>query len=690
MLSNTARTVAVAGIVAASLGTMTATAAAGDGGNNPMQAATAAYKAAFPKLTDAQARAAAAGSDARRAVYDAAAADAASFGGAWFDPATGIVNLAGTTDAAIGRAAALGKKYGVAVKPYKVKRQRRRARGRGRQLRAGKGELGREAQGNVGVDVKTNEVVVAVPADRRAALAARGVARHEGRRRARHAGPAGRRLHLALGVRLDDPRRRDHVALEHLDPVVLGRLHRAHLEQHALRLHRRPLLDRQQHQVGHRRAEHRPDVVASLDSGAIDAAIIKVTNSWFTGDLGGEIYFEDGGARTAPVKGVAPTVGYMVAGETVCLAANFTQPSATNPCGILGTNSDAGVRGMARVDGVDACGGDSGGGWYWLPSSGNRYAYGIHSRSDSGCHGRCRRQPLLVHGDRQRQERLPAEPQRRDALSPHRVSDITVPAARAAAGSTRSAGSRRRSSRSRRPRPPARRAVRQDAPMPTIADAREQWTPEGVYLNTASYGLPPRDGFDALQSALADWRTGRTSWEHWGESADASPRRSRRWSASTPGRVAIGSTVSGFMGLAAASLPAGANVLVPDVEFTSTLFPFLVQEPRGVRVTTVEPSRLAEAIDASTDVVACSAVQMSSGEVADLDAIAAAAAHHGATTVIDATQACGWMPIDASRFGAVVCARLQVADVASRQRVHGRRRRLAGADRPAQRGLVRG
>jgi selenocysteine lyase/cysteine desulfurase len=46
---------------------------------------------------------------------------------------------------------------------------------------------------------------------------------------------------------------------------------------------------------------------------------------------------------------------------------------------------------------------------------------------------------------------------------------------------------------------------------------------------------------------------------------------------------------------------------------------------------------------------------MSTGEVADLDAIAAAAAHHGATTVVDATQACGWLPLDASRFGAVIC-----------------------------------
>ena len=78
----------------------------------------------------------------------------------------------------------------------------------------------------------------------------------------------------------------------------------------------------------------------------------------------------------------------MVAGETVCLSANYTQPGVWgNSCGVLGTNSDPGVRGMARVDGLDACGGDSGGGWYWATSTGDRYAYGIHSRSDGGCHG---------------------------------------------------------------------------------------------------------------------------------------------------------------------------------------------------------------------------------------------------------------------------------------------------------------
>jgi selenocysteine lyase/cysteine desulfurase len=195
--------------------------------------------------------------------------------------------------------------------------------------------------------------------------------------------------------------------------------------------------------------------------------------------------------------------------------------------------------------------------------------------------------------------------------------------------------------------------------MPTIAQARDQWSPAGVYLNTASYGLPPRDGFDALQAALADWRGGRTSWEHWGEATEGARTAFAAMVGVGVERVAVGATVSEFVGQAAACLPAGARVLVPDVEFTSTLFPFLVQETRAtgrVVVETVAPSRLAEAIDARTDVVAFSAVQMSTGEVADLEAIAAAAEHHGALTLLDATQACGWLPIDATRFDAVVCS----------------------------------
>ncbi len=188
----------------------------------------------------------------------------------------------------------------------------------------------------------------------------------------------------------------------------------------------------------------------------------------------------------------------------------------------------------------------------------------------------------------------------------------------------------------------------------TVAEAQSQWHPAGAYLNTASYGLPPDDGFTAMQAALADWREGRTSWEHWGRSTEGSRRAFAELVGVEAATVAVGATVSGLVAFVAASLPAGTRVLIPDVEFTSTLFPFLAQERLEVR--TVPAPELAGAIDDRTDVVAFSAVQMSTGEVADLAAIAAAAKAHGAQTLVDATQACGWLPIDAARFDFVVCA----------------------------------
>ena len=47
---------------------------------------------------------------------------------------------------------------------------------------------------------------------------------------------------------------------------------------------------------------------------------------------------------------------------------------------------------------------------------------------------------------------------------------------------------------------------------------------------------------------------------------------------------------------------------------------------------------------------------MATGEVADLAAIAAAARAHGALTLVDATQACGWLPLDGYGFDVVVVA----------------------------------
>lgn len=187
-----------------------------------------------------------------------------------------------------------------------------------------------------------------------------------------------------------------------------------------------------------------------------------------------------------------------------------------------------------------------------------------------------------------------------------------------------------------------------------IADAQELWRPEGLYLNTASYGLPPTPAWEALQAVLEDWRGGRTSWEAWGDSTEIARGSFARLIGVPVDWVAIGANASSMVGLVAAALPDRARVVSAEPEFTSLLWPFMAQ--REIEVELVALERVADAVDERTDLVAVSAVQSATGEVADLDAIVEAAAAHGARVLVDATQACGWLPIDATRFDVVVCS----------------------------------
>jgi selenocysteine lyase/cysteine desulfurase len=103
-----------------------------------------------------------------------------------------------------------------------------------------------------------------------------------------------------------------------------------------------------------------------------------------------------------------------------------------------------------------------------------------------------------------------------------------------------------------------------------------------------------------------------------------------------------------------AAVPDGATVLLPDIEFTSNVFPWAVHADRGVRLRTAPVEKLPEHIDASVTVVAFSLVQSATGEIAPYAEIVAAARAAGAWVVVDATQACGWLPFDGSLADVVV------------------------------------
>ncbi|MFC7545325.1 aminotransferase class V-fold PLP-dependent enzyme [Plantactinospora sp. GCM10030261] len=187
-----------------------------------------------------------------------------------------------------------------------------------------------------------------------------------------------------------------------------------------------------------------------------------------------------------------------------------------------------------------------------------------------------------------------------------------------------------------------------------LVEARRLWDPQPGWLNTASYGLPPRPAWEALRATLEDWRVGRTSWEGWDEYVARSRAAFARLTGVPVSDVAIGGTVSGLLAPIAAALPVGATVLVAEEEFTSNLFPWLAQAERGVEVRTVPLAGLLDAVDASVDLVAVSLVQSADGRVAPYRELAAAASAADALLVVDATQACGWLPFDGTLADVVV------------------------------------
>lgn len=159
-----------------------------------------------------------------------------------------------------------------------------------------------------------------------------------------------------------------------------------------------------------------------------------------------------------------------------------------------------------------------------------------------------------------------------------------------------------------------------------------------------------------MQTSLEQWRRGTRPWQSWTDSVQASRELFAKMVGAEADWVATGAGVSQLLAPIAAALPDGAEVLVPDIEFTSGVYPFAVHADRGVSVRTAPLDSLAEAIDESTALVSFSAAQSATGEVADTPAITERAREVGALTVLDGTQAAGWLPLDAAEVDFLVVA----------------------------------
>lgn len=186
----------------------------------------------------------------------------------------------------------------------------------------------------------------------------------------------------------------------------------------------------------------------------------------------------------------------------------------------------------------------------------------------------------------------------------------------------------------------------------TVPAARALFHPAGVYLNTASAGLPPDTSWEQLQIELARSRDGTADIVGYDTSVESARGHFARLVGSHRDRVAIGNQASVFFGMVAGSLPDGAEILTATGDFASVTFPFRAQHRFTVRA--VPLTAIADEITPSTAAVAVSAVQSADGAVADLGSIAAACAATGCLSLIDATQASGWFPLRADDFDITV------------------------------------
>ncbi|MFI6081879.1 aminotransferase class V-fold PLP-dependent enzyme [Streptomyces sp. NPDC051217] len=175
-----------------------------------------------------------------------------------------------------------------------------------------------------------------------------------------------------------------------------------------------------------------------------------------------------------------------------------------------------------------------------------------------------------------------------------------------------------------------------------------EFEPATTYLNTSTCGLLPRRAVEAVQALAAENGTGAGDGAGSFDSVDAARASFARLVGVPAGRVAVGGSVAVHVGLIAASVPPGSEVLMAEGEFSSVVTPFAVRGDLKPRYVPLES--LADEVRPETALVAVSAVQSGDGRIADLPAVRAAAAAHGARTLLDTTQAAGWLPVDAGAY----------------------------------------
>lgn len=172
-----------------------------------------------------------------------------------------------------------------------------------------------------------------------------------------------------------------------------------------------------------------------------------------------------------------------------------------------------------------------------------------------------------------------------------------------------------------------------------------EFTGAAGFLNSPTYGLPPGFLMTALHGCLAAWEAGTLDAKSFDDPVAAGRAGYAALAGVPVESVGMAGSASAALGLVAAALPDGSRGATLAGEFTSTTFPFAAQAGRGVTLTELDADELV-ATAGDYDFVTVSLVQSASGAALDAEALRSSATAGGTVTIIDVTQAAGWMDLD--------------------------------------------
>ena len=204
--------------------------------------------------------------------------------------------------------------------------------------------------------------------------------------------------------------------------------------------------------------------------------------------------------------------------------------------------------------------------------------------------------------------------------------------------------------------------------MEAIADWRRAFavTDALIYLDHASVGPLPRAAVNAVTASLQEQaRSGSIVHGKLHEAAEELRGHFARFVGAAPDQVAaVPSTAAGISTIAMGlDWRHGDNVVVPEIDFPSVVFPWMVLADRGVEVRrtpctrgTVQIKSLLDSTNARTRVIAVSWVQFSSGFRTDLKELGEACGRRGILLVVDGMQGVGALRLNISSLPVDVLA----------------------------------